>query len=77
MVWNLHGSIISRTEDAYSTIEIQFSNASKRGQKFPDYTGLQVADLNEHGAVFASLLSDEQLLDERTKDGSIIKVFAV
>ena len=73
MVWNLHGSIISRTEDAYSTIEIQFSNASKRGQKFPDYTGLQIADLNEHGAVFASLLSDEQLLDERTKDGSIIK----
>jgi chromosome transmission fidelity protein 4 len=59
LTWNLTGSIVTRNEESFNAIDIEFSDQSKRGQKFTDHYGFQIAALNETGAVFASKAEDK------------------
>jgi len=54
LVWNSAGVIISRNEETFNSIEIEFANSEKfRSVRFTDNFGFSKASLSETGAVFA------------------------
>ena len=55
LAWNTVGSIISRDEDTFNTVEVEFANsATNRTVRMSDHYKFDKGALGLHGAIFAS-----------------------
>eukprot|EP00940_MAST-03C_sp_MAST-3C-sp2_P001701 g1701.t1 len=72
LVWNSVGSIVSRVEDTFCSLEIDFSDRSKhRAIRMTDHYRFSVAALGDRGVVLGSYGGDdEDADDEKAFDAS-------
>ena len=71
LAWNSVGSIVSREEDTFSSIEIDFADkAANRTVRITDHYGFTMAALGTQGVVFASPMQRADDGDKKKKSSS-------
>jgi len=68
LCWNNVGVIISRSEETYNSVEIEFSDKSNRSVRFTDHYGYSLGSLSPSGAIFATVGETAEEFDNQSED---------